>query len=346
MAKNYTHRHIFTYKGKKYDIKGNSEAEVLNKWASRLAKLEQGADIGSSSVKVRDYAMHIYETYRKPKVKKITYDRYIGRLNRTILDKIGDMKLQDVKRIHCQMCLNDLEGYSKYQIGQCVQMLNFIFDQAIIDDLIVKSPAKGIIPPNGTKEDRRSLTAEEEEIFLKVAKSEPRFNIFLLSYYCGCRPEEARHITGADIFVEDGYPLLHIRGTKTAYADRIVPLDVSFYDSIKRTKRADLVAPNMAGNPHNGNTYYRAWQNLCRQMNIEMGCETYRSKLIPPFPLAEDLTPYCLRHTYGTNLLKAGLNIKMVQTLMGHNDISTTNIYLHINKDDILDAAKFLQMET
>ena len=204
MAKNYKVRHTFTHKGKRYDVRGDTELEVIQKWAKKLAELEKGDSITESSAKVRDFAMYCFETYRKPKIKEITYDKYIGRLNRCILDKIGDMRLKDVKRIHCQQCLNDLEGKSKYQIQQTIQMLNFIFDQAVIDGMLTKSPAIGIVAPKGTKTERRSFTSEEEETFLKVAKSSERFNVFLLSYFCGCRPEEARNCKGGDILLEDG----------------------------------------------------------------------------------------------------------------------------------------------
>ena len=46
----------------------------------------------------------------------------------------------------------------------------------------------------------------------------------------------------------------------------------------------------------------KLWQACKREMNISMGCKVYRNALVPPYPLADDIVPYCLRHTYCTDL--------------------------------------------
>ena len=78
-------------------------------------------------------------------------------------------------------------------------------------------------------------------------------------------------------------------------------------------------------------------------MNISMGCEVYRNALVPPYPLAEDFVPYCLRHTYCTDLQKKGVDIRVAQYLMGHADIQmTANIYTHIDDSTVLNVAEKL----
>ena len=80
-----------------------------------------------------------------------------------------------------------------------------------------------------------------------------------------------------------------------------------------------------------------------REMNIAMGCALYRNRLMPPYPLAEDLVPYCFRHTFCTNLQKKGVDIRTAQYLMGHSDIRmTANIYTHADEETILSAANLL----
>lgn len=71
-------------------------------------------------------------------------------------------------------------------------------------------------------------------------------------------------------------------------------------------------------------------------MNIEMGCRTYRNKLLPPYPLQEPCRLYDLRHTYCTNLEAHGVPISIASRLMGHSDISiTAQIYTHENDKSI-----------
>ena len=62
-------------------------------------------------------------------------------------------------------------------------------------------------------------------------------------------------------------------------------------------------------------------------------------ELINIIPLAPDFVPYCLRHTYCTDLQTAGIDIRTAQKLMGHADISTTaNIYTHHDSKSYLQA--------
>ena len=64
-------------------------------------------------------------------------------------------------------------------------------------------------------------------------------------------------------------------------------------------------------------------------MDIAMGAEVYRHKITRSV-IADDLTPYCLRHTFATDCARAGVPLETVRWLLGHEDISTTaNIYQH-----------------
>ena len=73
-------------------------------------------------------------------------------------------------------------------------------------------------------------------------------------------------------------------------------------------------------------------------------CPIHLSGILPgssPYPLADDFVPYCLRHTYCTDLQKAGVDVRTAQKLMGHADISTTaNIYTHQDDEALIAAAE------
>ena len=60
-----------------------------------------------------------------------------------------------------------------------------------------------------------------------------------------------------------------------------------------------------------------------------MGAKVYRNKIVESV-VAPDLTPYCLRHTFCTDLQRAGVVFNVAKELMGHSDVSVTaNIYTH-----------------
>lgn len=76
------------------------------------------------------------------------------------------------------------------------------------------------------------------------------------------------------------------------------------------------------------------WDSVRREMNLAMGCRTYRNKLVPPYPLADDFTLYNLRHTYCTDLEKMGVPINIASRFMGHANIGiTSKIYTHASTE-------------
>lgn len=335
-------RKSFTFEGKRYFVKGRTEEEAIIKRAEKKKELESGRVVVASSMTVSDWAYRAVDTY-KTRQKEITKKKYVGNMRHNILEQIGAMPLKSVKPIHCQEVLNMQAGKSKAQIAEVCQALKFIFGKAYENGLIATNPAEHIIKPIGTKTYRRTITENERTHLLKVADNDPRFTLFLLMLYCGCRPSEAMEAQGRDISKMDGYPVLHIRGTKTARADRYVPIPNEFYQKIKKTEPFSYIAPNAAGRKHNESSYKRVCANLRREMNISMGCRVYRNQLIPPLPLADDFVPYDLRHTYCTDLQKKGVDIRTAQYLMGHADIKmTANIYTHADNSTVISAAKLL----
>jgi len=104
-----------------------------------------------------------------------------------------------------------------------------------------------------------------------------------------------------------------------------------------------LLCPCQSGRELNKQNKKHAWASLTRLMNIEMGCKIYRNQLIPPLPLSEDLTTYCLRHTFCTNLAKQGVNMKTAQYMMGHSSITiTADIYTHTDTIMLKSAAELI----
>lgn len=335
----YDYRDSFTYEGKRYDVKAKSKKELIEKRAQKLMELQQNIKIYSPSTTVADWADKAYETY-KSDVSASVLEGMKYRLKKYILAEIGNVPISKVKPIQCQNVLNMVKGQSYSQITKVYQEMRFIFQSALKNELIKSDPTDGLVVPRGSRGERHALTAYETKIFLKVGNSNPRYKLFLLMYYCGCRPEEAIGAQGRDISIRDGIRVLHIRGTKTVNADRYVPVPDALSSTIEGTGPFEYIAPNVAGNRHTKSSYRRLVESLRRDMNIAMGCRTYRSALLPPYPLRSSFVPYDLRHTYCTNLAKAGVDIRVAQKLMGHANISiTSKIYTHIDDDFALQQA-------
>lgn len=324
-------RLTFSYNGKHYDVYGTTDKELQRKRTEKIEALKRGELIVCSSMTVRAWAEQCVETY-KTNLSDKALKKYKYFLSHYILEEIGDLKLKDVKPLTCQKALNKLEGLSVHTIGYVHQIMTFIFQKAVDNELINKNPAKNITRPQGTSyKHRRAFTPYEEEMFLKAIKTSPHELLFLLMYGCGCRPSEARNVEGRDIITRNDRLYLHIRGTKTANADRYVPIPEIVEEALpEHIEPFRKLCVTRFGEPINEQCCRRAWKSIERQMNIEMGCRVYRNQLIPPYPLGKDVCSYMLRHTYCTNLQKRGIDVRTAQYLMGHADITmTANIYTH-----------------
>mgnify|MGYP001230997224 CR=1 FL=1 len=342
--KKYAHSKTFTFEGRRYKVYGDTLEEVYTKMVIKKQELEKGQLTVHGDMTLKAWSDICVDTY-KTNQKDITRSKYKSRMNHCIIEEIGEMKLKKIRPIHCQEVLNLQAGKSKRQIDEVYMTLRFLFRKALANGLITSDPTASLERPSGTKTTRRSITAVEEAAFLSACELDNRRTVFLIMYYCGCRPSEAIGCQGRDITKIDGYNMLHIRGTKTAKSDRLVPIDDKLYQKVKNVCGFDCLAVNQAGNKFNRKSWERAWAGLKHDMNIAMGCRVEDGELVGPYPLAKDFVPYCLRHTFCTNLQKQGVDIRTAQYLMGHSDIKmTANIYTHADTSTITEAAKLMHV--
>lgn len=342
MPKKYKINRSFTHDGVRYYIHADTEEEFYTRKANLIRDLDEGKVVLASTMTVRAWTEQCLTTY-KVGVKPETLRDMKLRIDKHIISEIGSLQLKQVKPLHCQKIMSNQEGMSKSHVDKLFMELNFIFEKAVENELISKNPAARIEKPIATQGSRRKLTDHERDHFLSVCDNVPAFTLFLLMYYCGCRPSEAAGAIGKDIEMIDGVRMLHIRGTKSKNSDRYVPIPNPMYDRVAGVGAFELLAPNNAGHMHTESSYKRLTARLKREMNISMGCKVYRNQLLPPFPLADDFVPYCLRHTYCTNLCKAGVDVRKAQKLMGHSSISiTANIYTHVDKSDIASVSSVI----
>ena len=343
MGTEYEFRRSFTFEGKRYNVFGHSEEEVLKKLFEKKKALEEGKVTVSGNMLVSKWFEIAIDAYKRNLNDKGREDMRL-RVKKHILAQIGQMTVKSVKPIHCQSIMNNLEGYSWSTVQKVYQDLQFIFNTALQNHIVLENPAEHVIKPNAEKGQRQAITEREREAFLKAVEGTDKFRIFELMLFCGCRPGEAVICQGSDLQLKEDVALLHIRGTKTKNSDRVVPMPEELYYELKDIGPFEPLAPNRDGRFHSESSYNRCSSDLKRQMNIAMGCRTYRNALVPPYPLRDSFVPYELRHTYCSDLARRGIDIRVAQKLMGHSSISiTADIYTHVQDEQILnDAAQIL----
>ena len=329
MPKKYKYKRTISHRGKRYYIYADTLEELGKKKQIKLQELER-KQARESNLLVKDYIPRCIDTYKQGQ-KETTREAYKKILQRGITDHIGYKRLTDVTPDLCQKVLNIQTGKSKTQINYIYQGLKFIFSHAYAEGFILENPTLLLKKPRGTHNPRRALTPLERETIIQVASQERKYYWTLLMLFCGCRPQEACNCRGSDISIEDGIPVLHIRGTKTRNADRLVPIPKELYKLIKGTKKNEFISVYPSGLQIKADNRRRLWHGLWYKMCIASGTKTKRNALQEPYTIPKDLTPYCLRHEYCSELARRGIDIRIAQKLMGHSSINlTANIYTHI----------------
>lgn len=307
----------FTHEGKRVYCYGNTPEEAERRRKKKQKELKN-ADLKRQNMTVSEWAEIAVETY-KTNQKDVTRQRYEARLRKCILSIIGSRKLKSLRPVDLQNVLNKQAGRSKTQVNEVYYQLKFIFRTARLNGIIQSDPSESLIRPAAHKKEvRRALAPAERAYIRRISLSNRKYYIFALMLFCGLRPSEACECMGKDI---DGRQL-HVRGTKTAFSERFVPIPDKLYEVIKNTPENEYIGLTEEWHKIDARKRSKLWSAMLNEVKKYMG-------------FRPDLVPYCLRHDYCTQLARRGIDIRIAQKLMGHANISmTANIYTNLSRED------------
>ena len=341
MAEYHYVRKSVRWEGKRYEVRGQTEAETLEKMVELLAALRDGRSIRNGDTLVEIWYQEWKRVYKVPSdLTRKSLKLYDEKYNKYIGPVLGTMRLRDVRDIHLQSILNEQRGMSFSHVTKLRMVMQEMFHQAYRSRLIAFDPSDGLKLPKNEKRSHRSITDEERTHILEVASYHPSGLWVLLILYTGLRPGEAAALQWKDIDFDQNE--IHVykaieSGTKTVKAPktpagvRDIPMRQELRDRLldAQGRPDDLVFPAPAGGVRSANSLQRLWGSFAHALDLHMGAKV-QDGVITKHALAPDLTPYCLRHTFCTDLQRAGVPINVAKELMGHANISVTaNIYTH-----------------
>lgn len=162
-----------------------------------------------------------------------------------------------------------------------------------------------------------------------------------LIYVCGLRLSECLGLTIHDMSGQENKLL--IRNSK-GHQDRVVPLPTSMYQELRRYwtfhRHPLLIFPNVG----RGETNPQALAQRMHQAKSPMPCSSLQRLLIIArkelnIPAA---SVHSLRHSFATHLLEAGAHLHTIQKLLGHKQITSTMVYLHLTHQSTSDALRLM----
>lgn len=266
---------------------------------------------------------------------------------------IAEIKPKDLDYIISSLSrLNPNTGKpaAKKTVQQMIRIANNIFDYAIENDLITKSPATNKKPPKHcTNKVIRSLTNTEKALVLTTPHRAKLPAMVMM--FAGLRRGEIIALKWSDIDLGNqkifvGKAAAAISGNKftinphTKNGNRrwvhIPDLLVHYLITEQKNARYSYVTSQIDGALHTPSSWNQMWRSYNKSLNIANNNQIGRSICDPkgiPRSL-ENIGAHMLRHTYATMLWTAGVDVKSAAKMLGHADVATTlKIYTHLEME-------------
>ncbi|MEM7387018.1 MAG: site-specific tyrosine recombinase [Verrucomicrobiota bacterium] len=219
------------------------------------------------------------------------------------------------------------EGLSPSSLRLVIIALKIFFRFLYQRDQLAADPAAGLNIPKAELHLPETLNAVQVETLLESVKSETPLGcrdraLLEVFYASGLRVGEIVSATLENLDLERGFLRVTGKGNKT----RIVPFGKQAGGALSaylEQARPELVGPKTGSEIFltiRGRrlTTVRAWQ-ICKERAVQAGIEV-------------NLYPHLFRHSFATHLLENGADLRIIQELLGHADISTTQIYTHVEQ--------------
>ena len=201
-----------------------------------------------------------------------------------------------------------------------------IAEREIVDDPteLLESPARGERLPD-------VLSIEEIDALIAavdLSKDEGQRDRAILEtlYSCGLRVSELCQLKISDLFLDEGFIRVHGKGKK----ERLVPISQRAIDELDRwfvdrdgvnirPGNEDYVFLSFRrGSPLSRISVFHIVKMLCLKVGIR-----------------STVSPHTFRHSFATHLLEGGANLRAIQEMLGHEDIGTTEIYMHVDRSHL-----------
>jgi integrase/recombinase XerD len=242
--------------------------------------------------------------------------------------------LRDARRQDVREFLNSLlsNGVDSRSVARKLSALRHFYKYLLLDRYISADPTLNIDTPRQWKVLPKSLAADEVESVLKgpAPAKEDRFSLALavrnramleVFYAAALRVSELINLKLEDLKLELGYVLVRGKGDK----ERIVPLGEAAQRVIRQYLR-EARAVLSAGKSSPNLFIARGGRPITRQRVWQMVNDTTAQ-------VGRHASPHMLRHSCATHMVENGADLRTVQTILGHADISTTQVYTHLALD-------------
>lgn len=215
------------------------------------------------------------------------------------------------KEIFEEYILRKLERKNPSSVAHSISIITFFFDKVLNQKIIMPRPKRNKYIPD-------ILNVNEIKKMIESTNNIKHKLIIKMLYGCGLRVSEIVNLKKQDINFDEG--LIKIKLSK-GRKDRFVKIPDSVFDDLKNycnLINSEVLFESSRGGKLSTKTIQMIIKNACIKTGIK-----------------KKISPHSLRHSFATHLLEQGTDLRIIQKLLGHSDIKTTQIYTQISQASI-----------
>ncbi|MCD5323071.1 MULTISPECIES: site-specific tyrosine recombinase XerD [Pontibacillus] len=263
----------------------------------------------------------------------MSYERDLTQYVTFLKNKTALSDVRKIARTHIMQYLHHLNDLNRSQstIARTLSSIRAFHQFLIREQITQADPSLHIETPKKERKLPKTLSMKDVEALLSMraddALSIRNKAMLEMLYATGLRVTELVSLKVSDLHLTMGFVRCLGKGSK----ERIIPLGNMAKKSIEiylSSSRSELVKQNQTDelfvNHHGRPLSRQGFWKILKAVAKEVGVE-------------KEITPHTLRHSFATHLLENGADLRAVQEMLGHADISTTQIYTHVSKARLTD---------